>query len=87
MRDDACSGVLVGRVFVILGVKYAEMAKSERKFRAHAAKSGEQHMVEIRHIETKLQKGSIYTKAMVPAQFSAEGLLIGTQRPSNHSSS
>ena len=36
MRDDAYSEVLVGRVFVILGVKFAEMAKSERKFRARA---------------------------------------------------
>ena len=33
MRDDAYSEVLVGRVFVTLGVKFAEMAKSERKFR------------------------------------------------------
>ena len=36
MRDDAYSEVLVGRVFVTLGVKFAEMAKSERKFRARA---------------------------------------------------
>ena len=50
MRDDAYSEVLVGRVFVILGVKFAEIA-------------------------------------MGPAQFSAERLLIGTQRPNNHSSS
>ena len=28
--------------------------------------------VEIRYIESKLQKGNIYTKARVPAQFSAE---------------
>ena len=31
MRDDAYSEVLVGRLFVTLGVKFAEMAKSERK--------------------------------------------------------
>ena len=36
MRDDAYSEVLVGRLFVTLGVKFAEMAKSERKFRARA---------------------------------------------------
>ena len=36
MRDDAHSEVLVGRVFVTLGVKFAEMAKSERKFRVRA---------------------------------------------------
>ena len=36
--------------------------------------------VEIRYIESKLQKGNIYTKAMAPAQFSAERLLIGMQR-------
>ena len=29
MRDDAYSEVLVGRLFVTLGVKFAEMAKSE----------------------------------------------------------
>ena len=40
MRDDACSEVLVGRVFVTLGVKFAEMAKSERKFRARAVFQG-----------------------------------------------
>ena len=49
MRDDAYSEVLVGRVFVILGVKFAEMA-------------------------------------MAPVQFSTERLLVGMQRPSNHSS-
>ena len=36
MRDDAYSEVLVGRVFVILGVKFAEMAQSEWKFWARA---------------------------------------------------
>ena len=50
MRDDAYFEVLAGRVFVILGVKFAEMA-------------------------------------LAPALFSAERLLIGMQRPSNHSSS
>ena len=49
MWDDAYSEVLVGRVFVIVAVKFAEMA-------------------------------------MAPAQFNAERLLIGMQRPSNHSS-
>ena len=49
MQDDAYSEVLVGRVFVTLGVKFAEMA-------------------------------------MAPAQFNAERLLIGLQRPSNHNS-
>ena len=34
------SEVLVGRVFVTLGVKFAEMAKSERKFRARAVYQG-----------------------------------------------
>ena len=36
MRDDAYSEVLVGRVFVTLGVKFAEMAKSKQKFWARA---------------------------------------------------
>ena len=36
MRHDAYFEVLVGRLFVTLGVKFAEMAKSERKFRARA---------------------------------------------------
>ena len=40
MRDDAFSEVLVGRVFVTLGVKFAEMAKSERKFPARAVYQG-----------------------------------------------
>ena len=40
MRDDAYSEVLVGRVFVILGVKSAEMAKSEWKFWARAVYQG-----------------------------------------------
>ena len=40
MTDDAYSEVLVGRVFVILGVKFAEMAKSEWKFRARAVYQG-----------------------------------------------
>ena len=40
MRDDACSEVLVGRVFVTLGVNFAEMAKSERKFWARAENQG-----------------------------------------------
>ena len=40
MRDDAYTEVLVGRVFVTLGVKFAEMAKSERKFRARAVYQG-----------------------------------------------
>ena len=53
----------------------------------HEIIGDETQRVEIRHIESKLQKGNIYTKAMVPAQFSAERLLIGMQRPSNRSSS
>ena len=40
MRDDAYSEVLVGCVFVTLGVKFAELAKSERKFRARAVYQG-----------------------------------------------
>ena len=40
MRDDAYSDVLVGRLFVTLGVKFADMAKSERKFRARAVYQG-----------------------------------------------
>ena len=44
-------------------------------------------MVENRYIESTLQKGNIYTKAMAPAQFSAERLLIGMQISNNHSSS
>ena len=40
MRDDEYSEVLVGRVFVTLGVKIAEMAKSKRKFRARAVFQG-----------------------------------------------
>ena len=53
----------------------------------HEIVGDEKQRVEIRYIESKLQKGNIYTKAMAPAQFSAERLLIGMQRPSNHSSS
>ena len=53
----------------------------------HEIVGDERQLVEICYIESKLQKGNIYTKAMVPAQFSAERLLIGMQRPSNHSSS
>ena len=51
----------------------------------HEIVGDERQRVEIRYIESKLQKGNIYTKALVPAQFSAERLLIGMQRPSNHS--
>ena len=40
MRDDTFSELLVGRVFVVLGVKFAEMAKSECKFRARAVFQG-----------------------------------------------
>ena len=40
MRDDAYSEVLVGRLFVTLGVKFAELARSERKFRARAVYQG-----------------------------------------------
>ena len=36
LRDDAYTEVLVGRLFVTLEVKFAELAKSERKFRARA---------------------------------------------------
>ena len=36
MWDDAYTEVLVGRLFVTLGVKFPELAKSERKFRARA---------------------------------------------------
>ena len=53
----------------------------------HEIVGEERQRVEIRCIESKLQKGNICTKALVPAQFSAERLLIGMQRPSNHSSS
>ena len=35
-KDESFTEVLVGRVFVILGVKYSELAESERKFRARA---------------------------------------------------
>ena len=40
MRDEAYFEVLVGRVFATLGVKFAEMAKSERKFRVRAVYQG-----------------------------------------------
>ena len=40
MRDDAYTEVLVGRLFVALGVKFAELAKSEQKFRARAVYQG-----------------------------------------------
>ena len=53
----------------------------------HEIVGDEKQRVEIRYIESKLQRGNSCTKAMVPAQFSAERLLIGMQRPSNHSSS
>ena len=45
----------------------------------HEIVGDEKQRVEIRYIESKLQKGNVYTKAMVPAQFSAERLLIGMQ--------
>ena len=51
----------------------------------HEIVGDERQRVEIRYIESKMQKGNIYTKALVPAQFCAERLLIGMQRPSNHS--
>ena len=47
----------------------------------HEIVGDERQRVEIRYIESKLQKGNIYTKALVPAQFNAERM----QRPSNHS--
>ena len=53
----------------------------------HKIVGDEKQWVEIRHIESKLQKGNIYTKAVAPAQFSAERLLIGMRRPSNQRSS
>ena len=46
---------------------------------------GDRQQVEIRYVEPKMQKGNIYTKALVPAQFCAERLLVGMQRPSDHS--
>ena len=51
----------------------------------HEVVGDERQRVEIRYIESKMQKGNIYTKALVPAQFCAERLIIGMQRPSNHS--
>ena len=51
----------------------------------HEIVGDERQQVEIRYIESKMQKGNIYTKALVPAQFSAQKLLIGMQRPSDHS--
>ena len=49
----------------------------------HEIVGDEKQRVEIRYIESKLQKGNIYTEAMMaPAQFSAERLPIGMQRPS-----
>ena len=36
----------------------------------HEIVGDERQQVDIRYIESKLQKGNIYTKAMVPAQFS-----------------
>ena len=51
----------------------------------HENISDERQQVEIRYIESKIQKGNIYTKALVLAQFCAERLLIGMQRPSDHS--
>ena len=51
----------------------------------HEIVGDERQRVEIRHIESKMQKGNIHTKALVPAQFSAERFYIGMQRPSNHS--
>ena len=53
----------------------------------HEIVGDERQLVEIRYIESELQKGNIYTKAMVLVQFSAERLLIGMQRPCNHSNS
>ena len=40
MEDESFSEVLVGRVFVILGVKFSELAKSEGRFRARAVYQG-----------------------------------------------
>ena len=47
----------------------------------HEIISDERQQVEIRYIESKIQKGNIYTKALVPAQFSAERLLFGCRDP------
>ena len=52
----------------------------------HEIVSDENQRVKIRYIESKVQKGNIYNKAMAPAQFNAERLVIGMQRPSSHSS-
>ena len=51
----------------------------------HEMVGDEKQRVETRYIESGMQKGNIYTKTMVPAQFCAERLLIGMQRPSDHS--
>ena len=40
MKDESYAEVLVGRLFVILGVKYSELAKTEWKFRARAVYQG-----------------------------------------------
>ena len=41
---------------------------------AHSMRSlgDEKQQVEIRYIESEMQKGNIYTKALVPAQFCAD---------------
>ena len=47
----------------------------------HEIVGGESQQVEMRYIESKMQKGNIYTKALVTAQFCAERLLIGNKDP------
>ena len=73
MRDDAYSEVLVGRLFVTLGVKFAEMAKFERKFRARAVYQGEQHMVEIRPVSLRDFRRGLELSILVDGSADGDG--------------
>ena len=73
MRDDAYSEVLVGRLFVTLGVKFAELAKSERKFRARAVYQGEQHMVGIRSISLRDFRRGLELSILVDGSADSDG--------------
>ena len=81
MRDDAYSEVLVGRVFVILGVQFAEMANSEWKFRARAVYR-ENNIRSRSATSNPSCRRATSTPRPWPAQFCAERLLIGMQRHS-----
>ena len=73
MRDDAYSEVLVGRLFVTLGVKFAELAKSERKIPSTCSISGEQHMVEIRPVSLRDFRRGLELSILVDGSSDGDG--------------